>query len=425
MASFIKGLLRTTAPSETKPKEPTTMSSNNPSSSTIKDEEWDNISVAQPHSGKPPLDPGYLIRTNPRRPIDFLYAARRDRERLHRTQCEQQPQVPFPAGNPPRLPLDVALDCCNKTVAIYLYVEPKRRGTASVTWEDILKITYPKWFCAQGHQTDIEFGRFFARHFDIVRDGSGFERVTGGFHVGLCQQVHVQILSLFNELGPSGRVVDREVDPVNEARRGKYKIPPLFQALFMEIESQQRGKFDIQVKLVRTGATTGLSAAIDFGGIKGAVLRGGDAVITDLQTAIKFLMALEERERKAFPSFYTNVHNALDTSLGTAPDVVKKGYAGPAAKGSSSSWIPKPDDCAKDFEIVKATGRHPKKVEVEDLPLVVPYTKKEQILVNQEFVRAGEADVIFPDGWTDQTRLSSSFCSWSDDVPMNPRLNGM
>jgi hypothetical protein len=135
-----------------------------------------------------------------------------------------------------------------------------------------------------------------------------------------------------------------------------YRIEPLYRALLMivEVEGLERHMdfatlAEQEVRLVRTGISSGLSAPISFEQF-GNTTAQQDVVTVRLEASIKFVLGLEDRERMAFPR--TRDQRVLDNRLGSGGVWGFYGYSGPDFVGPSESWI-KGRDVAQELYVRK------------------------------------------------------------------------
>ncbi len=228
--------------------------------------------------------------------------------------------------------LEQADFCCNKSVALYIMTAEKTLfPRAYLLLEMLHNHLYDKWF--RPYRRELEYGQFLARtivpQYPSLPTGAGPGDVVDivvPVHAAISNRAEEARLAL-KELGPSlqnksvleprlpreyWRGLDRNRSLSSIIRHQEFFIlQPLFRALAIVIrgESFNAQVLDIgqlSVLVIRTGVEEGLSAPISFDPIAhqiSAFFHGSHcetAVKTALDTAVDFVMDLEEREMAAF-----------------------------------------------------------------------------------------------------------------------------
>lgn len=191
----------------------------------------------------------------------------------------------------PQLDGSRALDFRNKTVPIYLLNgDAEKRGFTGLLLGVIHNYLYRRWF--RPYRTDIERGQFVAKVvLCIVQPDTKDEDSA----VDLAMRMHATI--------------NTRLDSIRAQQ--VYTTRPLFRAMAIIIPGQNYHTCGVvsrvaamPVLIVLTGENEGISAPISFDAIADRaemVTVGGKAAVrTDLETAIGFVMLLEEREDGAF-----------------------------------------------------------------------------------------------------------------------------
>ncbi|KAI0183608.1 hypothetical protein EV127DRAFT_489483 [Xylaria flabelliformis] len=237
--------------------------------------------------------------------------------------------VGFPSGQvESRNAESVARSCFNTTIGLYILDDwqqfPYNRALALEAW------LWRQWF--RPYSTDIEAERTFVQIFAAKYDEKGYRGSEAqlddliSVHCNVCEQSErlrdiacleagPDLLPLMNGplRGPHWGHINARVAK-DEYWRHTLLMQPLFRAIFMVLTPpdttipRPRGiKWiaDVQVRLILTGITEGLSAPISLEEIreysKGAPYMSGDqTIITTLEVATKFILRLEQREVDAF-----------------------------------------------------------------------------------------------------------------------------
>ncbi|TRX89444.1 hypothetical protein FHL15_009613 [Xylaria flabelliformis] len=237
--------------------------------------------------------------------------------------------VGFPSGQvESRNAQLVARSCFNTTVGLYILDDrqqfPYNRALALEAW------LWRQWF--RPYSTDIEAERTFVNIFAAKYDVEGYKGSEAqlndliNVHCNVCEQSErlrdiaclesgPDLLPVMNGplRGPHWGHLNARVAK-DEYWRHTLLMQPLFRAIFMVLTRpdttipKPRGiKWiaDLQVRLILTGITEGLSAPISLEEIreysKGtAYISGDQAITTTLDVATKFILRLEQREIDAF-----------------------------------------------------------------------------------------------------------------------------
>ncbi|KAM5350808.1 hypothetical protein ACJ41O_007313 [Fusarium nematophilum] len=185
----------------------------------------------------------------------------------------------------------LALDFRNKTVPIYLLSgSAEKRAQSYLLQTAIHNYIYPRWF--HPYRTDIECGQFVAKVVPFFNDPDTEDEDSA---VDLAMRMHT--------------IINNRLDSIEAPQF--YTTRPLFRAMAIIIPGQNYHTCGMvfriatmPVLIVLTGEDEGLSAPISLDSIadKAEVIMvdGKSGVRTDLETAIGFVMFLEEREDAAF-----------------------------------------------------------------------------------------------------------------------------
>ncbi|KAF4966835.1 hypothetical protein FZEAL_10608 [Fusarium zealandicum] len=235
-----------------------------------------------------------------------------------------------------------ALDFRNKTVPVYLLSgDAEKRGLSGLLIVVIHNYIYRKWF--RPYRSDIECGQFVAKVVWCIDDPHTSDEDSA---VTLAMHIH--------------DTINTRLDSI-EARQF-YSTRPLFRAMAIIVPGQNYDTCGIisrvaamPVLLVLTGQNQGLSAPVSFDSIADRselVLVGGKAgVRTDLETAIDFMMQLEEREDAVFgPQPDPVASTTVEAVHGERVDpwslweyehfkAEKLGWIGKPLAGPSSRWV--------------------------------------------------------------------------------------
>jgi len=222
-------------------------------------------------------------------PHEILHHLRGWLEQNHRLAIYRQDNNSFDIKEIPSLDKREALGFMNKTVLIYVL----NGGGIGGLWEPVLhNYLYRRWF--QPYVSDIDHGEYIAivmKPFDQPQASNDNAAVS---HV---MDIH--------------SMINRRLDSIAHEIPPFYTTRPLFRAFFIAIPGRNWGGCaalediaSLRVLIVLTGETKGLSAPISFASIvhksEARTLNGLEAVETDLETAVDFVMDLEYREDDVF-----------------------------------------------------------------------------------------------------------------------------
>ncbi|KAK3684104.1 hypothetical protein B0T22DRAFT_493661 [Podospora appendiculata] len=235
-----------------------------------------------------------------------------------------------------RLPMspeytDSAQNCCNKSFPAYFIRSPnlsRRSGppprgyVSGAVMMIVHNYIYRKWF--RPYRSHIEYGRYLV---NFIKPGYNTRASGGGSHPGLAAHLDMHVLQ------------------------------PLFRALILLVhvgnlddqDSQTVG--EMPVLMVLTGEEADLSAPISFDSIQQDILAyhdvevhpPGKVVEATLETAVAFMMALEQREATAFgPQLHPGAYDSPDCFYWTEEEVKGLGWKEDEwgrVTGSSTTWV--------------------------------------------------------------------------------------
>lgn len=140
----------------------------------------------------------------------------------------------------------------------------------------------------------------------------------------------------------------------------KFILQPLFQAIIISIRLETFNKdtelSQLPVLLIRTGIEESLSAPISFDPIEHKIEMlvhspsGKTAAQVTLETAVEFVISLENREIAAFgyqPSLAVSAQELDDTNIGDLDimhEAQRFGWGDEALVGPSSQWVADPEE---------------------------------------------------------------------------------
>lgn len=155
-----------------------------------------------------------------------------------------------------------------------------------------------QWSSGDVHKLDIEFGRFFAKLVGFGRDPLATTQQIIRMHEALIDASRAAKDKGF--LKEDNWEYIKDMHFIGGHQVEFYKIKPLVCALIIIIDKrlpEQDHDFEKQeVKLVRTGVTSGLSQPVTFDGLTVLDKISEDEVVTTLPEAVRFVMALDRRE---------------------------------------------------------------------------------------------------------------------------------
>jgi hypothetical protein len=233
---------------------------------------------------------------------------------------------------------------CNKSAPIYIYLRrPFDSFKMCLLRVAIHNYTYRRWF--RPYQSEIEFKRFLTK--TAVVNSVHFKTDTNSvidhvlsIHDAICEQVK----SAQDKARNSDKVKRHgSSSPIHNPEL--YILQPLFQAVAIivmadDYDHTNRDSGQIPVLIVLTGVTTGLSAPITFEPIAHKIRSfiKDNAVQTTLETAITFLLGLENREIAAFGLRPDPMVHAKDwATISTHPRAL--GWEVEPLTGPSSTWV--------------------------------------------------------------------------------------
>lgn len=239
----------------------------------------------------------------------------------------------------PEMELGYANDCCNRIAPIYVLRDCLVPDEGRISIEPILSLflirlqnyLYTRWF--RPYYSDIEYGQFLARIF-VPRPIPLRSQPCSQQMVDFVTCLHSNTCARVDKAQDRARALaDLEHDPEEQGRKLNWRpdvykpasmaireqdyfvLQPLFRAIAMvihfNIDASSRDISDVRtmsVLIVTTGVENGLSAPISFDSIsedlRTDVLCGDEgeviAIETTVETAVDFLMELEQREIAAF-----------------------------------------------------------------------------------------------------------------------------
>jgi hypothetical protein len=207
------------------------------------------------------------------------------------------PTLPLPdlehdSGSAPwLLSIEHLQDFCNKSTAIYC--------TDILTdFTPMYEFIFKKWSPGDVHKLDIEFARFFAKLVGVTSNPSPTTQQIIMLHEALCDASRTAHGTGFVKEDNWDNLMD--IDFIGGHQVEFYNIKPLLRALIIVIDKRNprnEPNFEKQeVRLVRTGATTGLRQPIAFDGLTVLDKINENEVVTTLPEAVRFVMDLDGRE---------------------------------------------------------------------------------------------------------------------------------
>lgn len=246
---------------------------------------------------------------------------------------------------------------CNKTVPLYLVDLPGALVSPPMVLHAALnRWLYRKWF--QPYKSEVEYGRFIASvmtptHIPQDIDFSGLVKLLSSLSAALCagvEQVHQKTKESEQAQQRYGPKTFYEATDENQ---DNYIIQHLFRAMAIVLLT---GNFNMEVTdmgqvpvlVILTGVEGGLSAPISFEPIahKAEAYISNSAIQVSLETAVSFVMDLENREIAAFgrrpdPVESTSGNQALACHMRFVfPGLMSMlGWGDEPLNGPSSSWV--------------------------------------------------------------------------------------
>jgi hypothetical protein len=210
------------------------------------------------------------------------------------------------------------LDACNKSVPVYI----RMRNSDNHRWELLDTVLhnyiYRRWF--RPYRSDIEAEQFLCKFIfpyalpddsePSPSDATISTRVS--LNAAICAEVERHRRTYTERLEAGDKDLTTTFRLIRPAIQGLslHILRPLFRALLVVVDSGFYGTEDsatvgrLPVFLVRTGVEEGLSAPITFTSIAdkidGYCGENQGVVKTDLETAVDFVMGLEQREAATF-----------------------------------------------------------------------------------------------------------------------------
>ena len=261
----------------------------------------------------------------------------------------------------PQVHLEHIQESCNKGTAIY-FVTPHLEGHTQAYGRDsglrdrIIFSIYEQWF--RDHRVDIDFGSFVAKAIRIkipsIEEKPTIRDIIK-IHKAWCEHVEINLPLCSPKTDSTGAEID---DPSFEFHGGigiirkqnmYYELRPLFRALIMVVDDNTGPDTEKIVHLIRTNIPSKLSGPITFESIspklnsdKSLGSQNNDVLTTTLPAAIDFVIALESREKEAFPESQRDP--SIIDERGADPGYFTTrarslGYTGPEIKRTSSTWV--------------------------------------------------------------------------------------
>lgn len=266
-----------------------------------------------------------------------------------------------------------ANDCFNKATPIYIF-SAKRSFYTSLLLKLLHNFLYTKWY--RPYRNEIEYRRFLAKTFlpqllpSDLQSGPLVDFAIS-VHDAICKRVQaaqdaVKRLdpdNLEEPLDPNLPVkwLDCEgldVPQIIQSQK-KFILQPLFRAIIISIRLEEFNKDtevrQLSVLLIRTGVEEGLSAPISFDPIAHKIQNfiyssgGKMAAQMTLETAVEFVISLENREIAAFgyqpsPAVSTQeLYDACISDIDIMYQARELGWGDEALVGLSSQWVADPE----------------------------------------------------------------------------------
>ncbi|RTE83216.1 hypothetical protein BHE90_002207 [Fusarium euwallaceae] len=222
---------------------------------------------------------------------EILHHLRGYLEYRHREELYCQLRAPLRMNCLSQLDRSQTLDFRNKTVPVYLLTgEGEKTGLSGLLLMVLHNYLYRRWF--RPYRSNIECGQFVAK---VVLTIDQPDTKDEDSAVDLAMRMHTMI--------------NTRLDSIKAPQF--YTTRPLFRAIAIVIPGQSYYTCGLvsriatmPVLLVLTGEHEGLSAPISFDSIadrtETVTIGGKEAVRTNLETAVDFVMFLEKREESAF-----------------------------------------------------------------------------------------------------------------------------
>ena len=268
----------------------------------------------------------------------------------------------------PQVQLEQIQDSCNKSTAIYSLAPHLERSInrrafnfERSTRDDIIFELYEQWF--HDHSVDIDFGTFVAKLIRIETSNDARPQTIDDIitaHKAWCDHVDINLPLCSRKNSIGGDIQDPILAHgpigINKRQHMYYKLRPLFRALILVIDHHATPGLENEklVHLIRANIPSKLSAPINLDRISPRLESdmfsnhpGDNVVVTTLSAAIDFVMALERREREAFPDDQRDpsIMDERGADSGCYTIAAKSlGYTGPDIRETSSNWFRRSDD---------------------------------------------------------------------------------
>ncbi|EWZ99850.1 hypothetical protein FOWG_00239 [Fusarium oxysporum f. sp. lycopersici MN25] len=247
------------------------------------------------------------------------------------------------------LSVDHAEDCCNKNVPKYMIPGQSRLGNllpyALHNW------LYHKWY--RLYRSDIEYGQFIAKLFVSCSPPMDTPTVSlvgqiNDLNARICSKVasiqkYVQTCPIGERFSPTQTFRDERF----------YVMQPLFKAVTIILLNDE---YDVRMVdvgkmpalLTLTGEEDGLSQQLSFKSISDKVedFISETIVLVRLNTAIKFVVAQQEREVALYGPQPDPVESTKELENGTCCNMQEVrefanqlGWTGEPLQGPSSTWL--------------------------------------------------------------------------------------
>ncbi|RMJ04984.1 hypothetical protein CDV36_014346 [Fusarium kuroshium] len=267
---------------------------------------------------------------------EILHRLRGDLECHHRVDLELIHTRPrYYLEDLSQLGDSMGLKCWNKTVPIFLLKGPAgSQGHTGMFRPALHNYLYHRWF--RPYRSDIEYGQFIAHIFYFQDQPAVLDEDSA---VELVLSMHGTICSGLDSTTP-------RTEP---EKQQWYMTRPLFRAIAIAIQGKDYNQCDsvhhitrVPVLIILTGQDDGLSAPVTFDSITDAeviTIHGKIAARMSLETAIGFIMALEEREDTAFGPQPDPVASTTSYDHWIQTDASKLGWGDEPLTGPSSQWV--------------------------------------------------------------------------------------
>ncbi|KAH7122126.1 hypothetical protein B0J13DRAFT_628784 [Dactylonectria estremocensis] len=259
--------------------------------------------------------------------------------------------------------------CCNRTAPFYILRDNRRSR-----WEELSEpfltllhtYIYRRWF--RPYRSEIDYGQFLAKFIvnkpitlpdQACLPSKETVDLVIRYNARLCARIidaqeSTKALKKFDEeeqyshlYGTASHFIDRSTAAIIRDQ-DFFILQPLFRAIAIAIQEPDF-RFDdqefgsVSVTIIRTGVEDDLSAPINFNTISDDSIKGKlfgpegtvSAVQTDLDTAVTFLMVLDQREVTAFGARPDPAESMKDLDSGSLAPVQER-----VASSSSAVSLP-------------------------------------------------------------------------------------